>query len=123
MQSQELHKIDPDPEPAPVSIIGSTSTTIPGTQDEDYPHPLPPTEPMDQDTLSPPLADSMAMQTEGPSEQASLGQQVRYHRAIARHESGSPRLGPRSTRTGVLGSAEARTTESARGRTPYSTRQ
>jgi hypothetical protein len=95
--SQELHKTEPEPAPAPPSIIRSTSTAIPDTQDEHYPHPLPPTEPMNEDTLSPQPADSIAMQVEGLSEQASLGQQVRYHKAIARYKPGSQRLGPRST--------------------------
>jgi hypothetical protein len=89
MQSQELHKAEPEPALVQPSIIGSTSTAIPDIKDEDYPHPLPPTEPMIEDTLSPPPADAMAMQTEGTSEQASLGQQVRYHSTIARYESGS----------------------------------
>jgi len=52
---------------------------------------------MNEDTLPPQPADSIAMQTEEPSEQAPLGQQVRYHRAIAGHESGSQRLGSRTT--------------------------
>jgi hypothetical protein len=95
--SQELPKTEPEPAPVPPSVIGPTNTGIPGTKDEHYPHPLPPTEPMNEDTLSPQPADSIAMQAEGPSEQASLGQQVRYLWAIARHESGSQRLGPRST--------------------------
>jgi hypothetical protein len=95
--SQELPKTEAEHGPAQTSIIGSTSTAIPDTKDEDYPHPPPPTEPMNEDTLSPQPADSIALQTEGPSEQASLGQQVRYHMAIAWDETGSQRLGPRST--------------------------
>jgi hypothetical protein len=80
--SQQLPKTEqpeqPEPEPAP-SIIGPTDTGIPGTKDEHFPHPLPPAEPMNEDALSPQPADSIAMQTEGTSEQASLRQQVRYH--------------------------------------------
>jgi len=94
MQSADSQEL-PKTEAAPVqtSIIGSTHTAIPDIKDDDYPHPLLPTEPMIEDTLSPPPADSIA--TERPSEQASLGQQVRYLSAIARQESGSQRLGPR----------------------------
>jgi hypothetical protein len=122
--SQDLPKTEPEPATVQPSIRGSTSTAIPDTQDEQhYPHPLPPTEPMNEDTLSPQPADSIAIQTEGPTEQAFVGEQVRYHKAVARHESGSQRLGPRSTRRSILGSAEARTREPARDRAPYSTRQ
>jgi len=95
--SLELPKTEPEPAPLPPSIIGSTNTDPPGTKHEDYPPPLLPTEPMNEDTLPPQPADSIAMQTEEPSEQAPLGQQVRYHRAIAGHESGSQRLGSRTT--------------------------
>ena len=99
--SQEPHETEPE-RPVPPVIIGSTSigTNI-GTHD-DHLQPLQTPNPMNEETLGSQPLDSIVMQTGGsfaePSEQASLGQQqVRYHKAIARHESGSQRLDSRST--------------------------
>jgi len=77
---QELHKKAPE-SPIPPLIIGSTNM---GNQDP----PLPNAESMNEEKPSPRSANSIVMQTEdnlvAPSEQASRGRQVRYHKANAR---------------------------------------
>jgi hypothetical protein len=89
MQSPNVpkdHKTEPE---------GTITSLIVGSTDMDIQDPtLPAAEgiKVTEEKPSPQPANSIVMQTEGnpvmPSEQASLGQQVRYHKAMTRAKSG-----------------------------------